>query len=252
MGYINLTLKSRNQKVGKVPVSTSGKQTCPDACPLKASGACYADGGPLALFWDKVTKQEAGAPYDLFVKQVAALPEGQFWRHNQAGDLEPSAQVADTIDAPKLVQLVEANKGRNGFTFTHYDPIKNMVNEFAIHAANKNGFTINLSGNNVDHADRLADVDCGPVVSILPIEYQRQGKGKEYTETEQAYKARLATLPQTTPKGRKIVVCPATYKEGMSCNDCRLCAKANRKTIVGFPAHGRSKRKADVIAQGAA
>ena len=168
------------------------------------------------------------------------------------GDLEPSAKVADTIDGPKLVQLVEANKGRNGFTFTHYDPIKNMVNEFAIHAANKNGFTINLSGNNVDHADRLADVDCGPVVSILPIEYQRQGKGKEYTETEQAYKARLATLPQTTPKGRKIVVCPATYREGMSCNDCRLCAKANRKTIVGFPAHGRSKRKADVIAQGAA
>ncbi len=29
-----------------------------------------------------------------------------------------------------------------------------------------------------------------------------------------------------------------------------LCAKANRKTIVGFPSHGRSKRKADVIAQG--
>ena len=42
---------------------------------------------------------------------------------------------------------------------------------------------------------------------------------------------------------------PATYQEGMSCNDCRLCAKANRKTIVGFPAHGRSKRKADAIVQ---
>ena len=210
-----------------MPVSTSGKKTCPDTCPLKASGACYADGGPLALFWDKVTKQEAGAPYDLFVKQVAALPEGQFWRHNQAGDLEPSAKVADTIDAPKLVQLVEANKGRNGFTFTHYDPIKNMVNEFAIHAANKNGFTINLSGNNVDHADRLADVACGPVVSILPIEYQRKGKGKEYTETEQAYKSRLK-LPQTTPKAAKLLYAPP-HTRGHVLHDCRLCAKATAK-----------------------
>ena len=117
MGYINLTLKSRNQKVGKVPVSTSGKKTCPDTCPLKASGACYADGGPLALFWDKVTKQEAGAPYDLFVKQVAALPEGQFWRHNQAGDLEPS-EKCHMIDAQNRT-LVEANKGRG-----HIHPLR--------------------------------------------------------------------------------------------------------------------------------
>ena len=42
MAYVNLTLKSRNQKVGPVPVSTSGKHTCPDACPLKANGSCYA------------------------------------------------------------------------------------------------------------------------------------------------------------------------------------------------------------------
>jgi len=249
MGFINLTLKSRNQKVGKVPVSTSGKQTCPDTCPLKESGACYADGGPLSLFWDKVSKQEAGTDYNSFVDAVRGLPDGQFWRHNQAGDLAPTKRDPNTIDAPALVKLVEANKGKMGFTFTHYDPIKNLMNEFAIHTANKNGFTINLSGNNVFHADELAKTKCGPVVSVLPLEYQRQGKGKEFTESLDAYKSRLADLPKTTPAGNRIVICPATYKEGMSCNDCRLCAKANRKTIVGFPAHGRSKRKADAIAQ---
>ena len=249
MAYVNLTVKSRNQKVGPVPVSTSGKHTCPDACPLKANGSCYATGGPLSLFWDKVTKEEAGVPYDEFVQQIADLPDNQFFRHNQAGDLEPSKRHPDTIDAPKLVKLVEAAKVKQGFTFTHYDVIKNPVNEFAVHAANKNGFTINLSGNNVFHADELAKTNCGPVVSVLPLEYQRQGKGKEFSESLDDYKARLADLPKTTPAGNRIVICPATYSENMSCNDCRLCAKANRKTIVGFPAHGRSKRKADAIAQ---
>ena len=252
MENVNLTLKSRNQKVGKVPVSTSGKGTCPDTCPMKASGACYASGGPLALFWDKVTNNEAGTNYDRFLQQVKELPEGQFWRHNQAGDLQPSPQFADTIDAPKLVDLVEANRGKCGFTFTHYSPIDNMVNEFAIYAANQNGFTINLSGNTPEHADQLAATNCGPVVSVLPLEYQRKGKGKEFTESLDEYKARLATLPQTTPGGRKLVVCPATYRENTNCNDCRLCQKANRKTVVGFPSHGRSKRKADAIARGAA
>lgn len=249
MGYINLTLKSRNQKVGKVPVSTSGKQTCPDTCPLKASGACYADGGPLSLFWEKVTKEEAGTNYDRFVEAIRELPADQFWRHNQAGDLAPSKTDANTIDAPALIKLVEANKGKQGFTFTHYSPIGNLLNEFAIHAANANGFTVNLSGNNVHHADELAKTGCGPVVSVLPLEYQRKGKGKEFTESLDEYKARLNTLPKTTPAGNRLVVCPATYQEKMSCNDCRLCAKGNRKTIVGFPAHGRSKRKADAIAQ---
>ena len=254
MGFVNLTIKSRNKKVGPVPVSTSGKETCPDACPLKETGACYADGGPLAIFWKKVSEQKAGANYDRFCHSVAALPDDQFWRHNQAGDLKPIDDQPDTIDAPALVQLVEANRGRRGFTFTHYDVIENPLNDYAVSVANGNGFTINLSGNTLDHADQLAHSGCGPVVSVLPIEYERTTKrtdaGKVWAETEAEYKARLRTLPQTTPAGRRVVVCPATYKDDTACVDCQLCQKANRKTIVGFPAHGRSRRKADAIARG--
>ena len=73
MGFINLTLKSRNQKVGKVPVSTSGKQTCPDTCPLKESGACYADGGPLSVFWDKVTKEEAQLRKTIYLESESLI-----------------------------------------------------------------------------------------------------------------------------------------------------------------------------------
>ena len=69
---------------------------------------------------------------------------------------------------------MEANRGRRGFTFSHFDPIENPLNNYALAMANNNGFTINLSGNDVNHADRLADTNCGPVVSVLPIEYERR------------------------------------------------------------------------------
>ena len=254
MGYVNLTIKSRNKKVGPVPVSTSGKETCPDACPLK-NGPCYADGGPLAIFWKKVSEQKAGTNYDRFCANVADLPAGQFWRHNQAGDLKPIDGQSDTIDAPALVKLVEANRGKKGFTFTHFDVIKNPMNDYAVSVANQNGFTVNLSANTLTHADQLAETKAGPVAAVLPIEYERQtmkaDTGKVWAETIAEYKARLNTLPTTTPAGRRVVVCPATYQDKMSCVDCQLCQKVKRSAIVGFPAHGRSKRKADAIAQGA-
>jgi len=253
-GNVNLTLKSRNKKTGDIPVSTSGRHTCPDACPFK-QGPCYAMSGPLALFWDKVSQNQAGVSYDRFLDQVANLPDGQLWRHNQSGDLEPCKSDPETIDLPKLTALVQANKGRRGFTFSHFDPLNNIMNDYALGMANRNGFTVNLSGNDFDHADALADLDIGPVVTVAPIEYERRteknpsGKGKVWAETMPEYKARLASLPGTTPEGRRLVICPATYSDDVSCKTCGLCQKANRKTIVAFPAHGTSRRKADAIAR---
>jgi|TARA_R110002094_G_scaffold72026_2_gene80436 hypothetical protein len=46
----------------------------------------------------------------------------------------------------------------------------------------------------------------------------------------------------------RVVRCPAEYKENFSCGDCGsgapLCARADRDYIIGFTAHGASKRKA--------
>jgi hypothetical protein len=57
--------------------------------------------------------------------------------------------------------------------------------------------------------------------------------------------------PIATPAGRKVVVCPATYRDDVSCASCGLCAR-QRSAIVGFPAHGAAKRKADAVAKGRA
>ena len=59
MANYSLTRKSRNKKTGRIPVSTTSAETCPEACPFKGAG-CYADGYPLKGRWDEVTRGERG------------------------------------------------------------------------------------------------------------------------------------------------------------------------------------------------
>ena len=219
----HLTLKSRNEKVGPIPVSTTEARTCPQSCPFKKNG-CYADGGPLALFWGKVSRGEAGLPWGEFCDQIKALPEGQLWRHNQAGDL-PSAD-GQVIDHAALMDLVNANQGKRGFTYTHHD-VTRQENADSVLLANLHGFTVNLSGNTLAHADALAALQIGPVVAVVSEDHPEHS---------------------LTPAGRKVVVCPEQTGKAKNCVECGLCQKLERKVIVAFRAHGVSKKKAIAIA----
>ena len=224
---IHLTLISQNGKTGPIPVTTSESSTCPNECPFKKSG-CYADSGPLAIHWSKVSKGERGDSLDALANQIKAFPRGQVWRHNQAGDLPG---FSNAIDSEKLSQIVAANKGRRGFTYTHKpcegDSNQSTSNRAAVRFANREGFTVNLSANNISHADRLVDLQAGPVVCVVP------------EATQDVF---------YTPQGRKGIVCPAQQRDDITCANCQLCSRANRSVIIGFRAHGTSKRKAEAIA----
>jgi hypothetical protein len=158
---VHLTLVSSNAKTGPIPVSTSAATTCPEACPFKKSG-CYADSGPLALHWSKVTSGQRGFDWSAFLGKIRSFPAGQLWRHNQAGDLPG---VGDKVDAKALRELVNANTGKRGFTYTH-KPLS-LGNLSAIRSANKRGFVVNLSANSVSHADKLAKTGL-PVAAVVP------------------------------------------------------------------------------------
>ena len=219
----HITPKSKNAKVGKMAVTTSTATTCPTSCPFKSNG-CYADSGPLKLHWDKVTREERGDDWSTFIDKIKDLPTGSKWRHNQAGDLPGDMEK---LDDEKCIELAKANKGKRGFTYTHYDVLDNFQNAITVNIMNHLGFTVNVSANNLEHADKLCDLDIAPVATVLPIEQ---------------------TTNTVTPKGRKVVVCPATYKDDVSCASCMLCEKWDRNVVVGFPAHGTSKKKASAIA----
>jgi len=222
MTFYQFTKKSSNAKTGPIPVTTTSNDTCPDACPLKRNG-CYADGGPLRMHWDKVSRGERGIDLAGFCNLIESLPDSALWRMNQAGDLPGNG---DSIDGDALADIVSANNGRKGFTYTHKPPTHE--NQAAINWANFNGFTINLSANNLEQADELAGLNVGPVVTILPSD---------------------STENTTTPSGARVVVCPATQRDNVTCSSCGLCQKQNRP-IIGFPAHGSSHKKASAVANG--
>lgn len=220
---VHLTKVSSNKKVGAIPVSMTTAATCPPSCVFLGSG-CYAESGPLAIHWRNLTNGESGMSWDAFTTAIRRLPGGTFWRHNQAGDLPG---IGESIDAPALAQLVKANKGRKGFTYTHKPATES--NLAAIRDANAGGFTINLSANTLEHADELAGTGAGPVVVVINA-----------TEGE--------NVTLKTPDGRTVRTCPATYKDSVNCARCQWCAKADRSEIIAFPAHGARRGAARIAA----
>ena len=218
---VHLTLESSNSKTGPIPVSTTSADSCPPSCPLKKAG-CYANGGPLALHWREVTEGRRGTDWDTFCSLIAALPEGTLWRHNQAGDL-PGKN--GRIDRSLVHQLIEANRGKFGFTYTHYPMTAH--NRAIVCTANQNGFTINLSAHTLEQADRLAALHVGPVVTLV------LNDADELIET---------------PAGREVVVCPAQVEDDVTCLDCGACAMVMREPIIGFLPHGCQHKQARRIA----
>lgn len=234
-----ITEQSSNRKTGPIMVTTSPRETCPSECPFKGS-ACYAEGGPLRYIWSALDRGTAGETVangkaSLKVHTLQSLLDaigrqaGKLWRMNQAGDLPGHGSEIRT-DVLRMIVRANREAQAKGFTYTHKPVIGQgpvvRRNREAIAHANRDGFTINLSANNLEHADQLADLDIGPVVTVLPSD---------------------ATANAVTPKGRKVVVCPATQRDDVSCATCGLCAR-QRDAIVGFPAHGAAKRKASQIA----
>ena len=221
----HITLKSSNQKTGRIPVTTTSEESCPTTCPLYG-GACYAKQGHLSMHWKKVSDGSRSITEAEFFDVLESLPQGQLWRHNQAGDL-PHNQ--GNIDSYFIYKLVHINQNKRGFTYTHHNVETNDNNARLIEYCNNNGFTVNLSANNLAHADILSDLGIAPVAVVLPSHQKKN---------------------TITPKGREVVVCPATIRDDVTCESCKLCSVSGKRKIIGFPAHGSGKVKADLIAVG--
>ena len=225
--FFQLVKKSSNSKVGPIPITNSTRATCPPACPLSGDGGCYAENYHTRLNWDQVDKGARGKLWPEFLADIEALPAGTLWRHNVAGDLPPIAP--DKLDESAISGLVSANRGKRGFTYTHY-PMTSK-NARIIQTANDGGFTINASANTEVQAVGYAKRGL-PTVSII----SKQDRGENWRGFKRA--------------GVQFVQCPAEYKEGVTCQNCKLCAHPKRSTVVGFTVHGTRAKRADIIARG--
>jgi len=154
---------------------------------------------------------------------IRTIPGQSLWRHNVAGDLPGTGE---TIDAPALAKITRANRGRRGFTYTHKPPTRD--NLAAIRAANAAGFTVNLSADNATRADVLMRHKL-PVVVVIPAD---------------------APKVTYTPRGQKVVHCPAENSDRVTCATCGLCAQSDRAYLIGFKPKGAKRRAVNSIAKG--
>ena len=209
---------SANSKTGAIPVTYTERASCPPSC-AHYRADCYAEDFYTRMAWDKVP--ERGGDVAALCASIAALPDGQLWRHNVAGDLPGDGENVDPV---ALGEIVRANIGRRGFTYTHKKSVDAI--DWAAHAT-RWGFTVNLSADDAGEADALAETGL-PVCAIVPSDTPEKSE---------------------TPAGRTIIVCPAQTRDDVTCETCGLCARADRRVIIGFRAHGTRARIADAKAR---
>lgn len=214
--------KSGNRKLGPIPAVIVSPETCPPSCGFYGKG-CYAEFGVSGMHWRRTAR--AGIPFGTLLARIMSLPKGTLWRYAVAGDLPGIGNALDLEALALLWRANEVGRGR-GFTFTH-KPLTRLAERRAIALANQKGFTVNLSADSLEQADERAELGIGPVAVVLPAG---------------------ASGDIRTPAGRRVVVCPAETR-GVSCADCQLCSRANRKGIVGFRAHGQMQRTVSEIAR---
>jgi hypothetical protein len=212
---------SENAKIGKISVTYTSNDSCPSTCSLKGNG-CYGEMGPISMFWKKVSDGKYGTQdFDAFCKELKTM-NGLVVRLNVVGDLP---HTNGYINGSMIKKMVVALKKKVPFTYTHHN-MEIPENREIVKMANENGLTINLSADNMKDADTYMGYNIGPVVTTMPANCEN------------------VTF---TPNGNKIVKCPAAYKDNVTCQSCMLCAKSNRKVIIGFPAHGSKKKSVEAV-----
>jgi hypothetical protein len=156
-------------------------------------------------------------PLDEVLQMVRDLPEGSIYRWNQAGDLMGEG---NKINSRQLLQLVDANRGKRGFTYTH-KPLtpKNLD---LINYANSSGFAVNYS--------------CDSVADALILRQRLQMIGYTIPIT--------VTVPEDYESiDPNIKICPAQIRDDIDCVKCQWCAKIDRSWIVAFKMHGSRRKK---------
>lgn len=200
------------------------------------SGGCYAEGYRTRKLWDRCDNPEDTryvANYDQLrlalleatIQHIKGSPNTLF-RHNVAGDV--AIEGTSVIDIKRVNILADAVKYVNtlfpdsliGYTYTHCE-----ISEYSagiIHEAASKGFLINASCETVSEVMQAKALGINTVITSVNPE-----------ETKKALKA----------SGIVGVQCPAQTHADRTCEECRLCAR-DRKTTVIFSIHGGTAKKA--------
>lgn len=223
---------SGNSKTGPIATVSYPRTTCPPSCPLRVvinpetgeeePGPCYVEAGFYTrINWDQLDAGTRGQPLQDVYREVKRLPRGTPIRDKVAGDEWPNAKNPKLIDKDLIMQKARAFKGKRVISYTHYPPT--AANVRILKQAASAGLPINLSADGVKDADKKAATGLSVAV-VVPSDTPKVSY---------------------TPKGRKVVICPAQTSERVTCATCLLCADHGRDYLIGFRAHGNQKKAID-------
>ncbi len=197
---------TKNVKTGNVPTLWVGKtreqsyDSC-KGCKLLETKDCYAQfGTPSMAHKSMIRAADKGKDYSLKQALMDSRRSAKMARFGAIGD--PGALPLDYIT--KAIAAVR-KAGLDPVGYTHHWRDKPE-----------------LAGVFMASCDDLSEVDDAlakgfRAAVVLP--WDHEGKF-------------------TTPGGAKGIVCPAMVKQGLTCNDCRLCDGSKRGPVIGFPNHG--------------
>jgi hypothetical protein len=214
------TAISKNSKVGPTLVTSTSMDSCWEGCPhhYKRNGSCYALFGPQGLYWRKIGNSIGMSFMQLFYYLRRHIPRHTVWRHNVSGDLPSRRPDNQDID-PRFVKVIcKLNKQCQsyGFTYTHKPWRKNI---YTLYYAYENGFTINVSTDDMDDAVEAYNRSLPTTVTVAHD-----------------------TPAQLHHNGVRFVVCPEQTGKMRNCVECKLCYKHDRKYVIMFRAHGPKAR----------
>lgn len=217
-----------NKKLGYVYTTTVARQSCPESCPLRLDGGCYAEGNAARRHWDHLTDAAEGvSALELARREAAAIdragvnpdPKG---RASPAGPLPMRLHLAGDCPSAAAAELVAGAAMR--YTARTGGPVWTYT-----------------------HAWRVVPRSAWGTVAVL-ASCERPGELAE--ARERGYAAALvvegfggsAAARPVGATGFKMLPCPAMTKDRVTCASCRLCFNDARLRaaglVIGFAVHG--------------
>jgi hypothetical protein len=204
--------KTSNAKTGPMAATYRTADTCPTSCPLRDAG-CYARGRIFGI--PARLGAEDGGEYSEVRALARNLRLGAMVRANVSGDMLNEAGRPDFPYAAALSHVATERP------------------DVAVY-----GYT---------HAWRSLDPEIAPGVALnasceSPEEIIAAAAAGWPTVTT-ATDASDPIIGQTIA-GRRVIVCPAQTRDGVTCATCGLCARPARRSTVAFLVHGSGKAQA--------
>jgi hypothetical protein len=208
-------LKNKGDKI-QFSATWTAPCYCPTRCPWKGHG-CYGEHGNCNMHFRNVAKRLTGTPINLLPSQVFSRGCGQYVRINVVGDMAiPGTSELSSAFVETIISAYPRTFIKELYTYTHCD--LNSHNLKIMREAIARGFVINASCESHEQVKKAIN---NGVPAVLVVKYMT----KNVIEKE----------------GIKYVKCPNQINQKNKCLHCKKCMQGNRREVVVFTYHGKSK-----------